>query len=256
MKKFSFEILTFMVCSTMSIGELDETVDGLFDQYKHLKAKQKLSGLTGHEVELLKITGERAIEAAKEANKKTKTLRWETTLPTDAQIFAREHDNKYHEELHMEVAASATRKKADGPTPDGNTDDTQIEPPSEDGLSLPDQASDTAKNVTAETPAAANAESGEAKAKRKGRLDDATVEEIRAHLKQAPGTPGKLKQGEIAKKYNIDASTVSDIKVGRGRYKDAVVEDPAVEVPATETPAPVVEATAAEGTSEAPEATV
>lgn len=226
MKKtyLNLDFVLALTFAGMNVGQLDEHADGLFTAYKHLLVKESVEGLTRDERLVKEALASTAIACAKEANRLTGTHRLRTDLPTLAEAYARECDGNQpvDAELAEMVNGAAT------------TSQTQAE------------AEGEKKNATPEAPAPADSE-GAAKKTRKGRLEDSVVEEIRGLLNETDPAK-KMKQGEIAKKYGIDASTVSDIKVGRGRYgktggeATAVTKENTNDVPAsTQTPAGVNE---------------
>lgn len=203
-KYFQIDFLLALTFASMSIEEANEHTDELFEHYKSLKAKEHFqNGLTPDDRRLMNTIGDLAIAGARHVNATTGEFRWRTDLPTTKESFSREMDanEPVTEEMKAEVNG------VDG----SSATSTQTQAQTEE-----------AKRNNAEAPGAADANTGEGKKQRK-RLPDDVVEKIRAYLKLAPTDPGYKKQGEIAKEFGIDPSTVSDIKVGRGRYgKDQV----------------------------------
>ena len=238
MKHFTLEMLLALTVMPETRAEVDELVEDLFNDYKNVAARVHLAETPAEgDVELRDAIGTKALEVANHANT-TFGTDWRTTLPTIEECFSVENDdNKQHAETPVaaqaeEAPALATAVVEEEVSLIETKEQLQAFNDSvKENILAERKEEELAKSSAGEpdTAAAIAAAAAPVEKKKKQRLSDETVETIRKEL-EAGG-----KQSEIAKKYEIDPSTVSDIKCNRGRYAKK------------ETPAP------AEGGSRTPE---
>lgn len=191
--KFTLAELEEMTTFPSSVGETDELIENLYDDYKQITAKIHLADIPAKGDEALKkALGEKLVSAAKYCNELAKEDRWKTTLPTIQECF------------QPAEGSEVTQKNGDANISEAPAAEEVKE------VATPAAEKEVASASKEEVVEEKAKETSEKK--KRSKLTDETVELIRQKI------AANEKQSVIAKEFGIDPSTVSDIKCNRGRY--------------------------------------
>ena len=225
MKHFTVEKLRALTMPETK-AEREELVNALFDDYKNVTARIHFADTVAEgDAELKAALGDACLAIATSTNTIDGT-QFQTVLPTVEQCFSPANDSNTAAKSAEQDAVidnflnEETEVVADQPVVDQVEEVPVIETKEQlkefndsvkDDIAA-ENAEDAAQQPVGESEAGKLADKAPAK-KKKAKLSDEDVAEIRELLAK-----NEMKQSAIAKQFEIDPSTVSDIKCNRGRY--------------------------------------